>query len=935
MGAFVIEQGTIKLYKGTEKAVRIPREIRIIGEDAFSGATVEDVSFEDDLLRIIGDRAFNNCKHLKSLTLPKKLMSIGDNAFCGCSELESIYIPQSVVDIGTCIIDSTMKCLIAGEKGSYAETYARENNLVFVIDSQRNNAQINLSGVNDYDIFGVKVSCSKNHMLYTQNKVYYEQRKAQLFDDIYGNLPVSYDSEKKPNIENLKALSDDVVRRLAVHGVLTTTEKVYIHTATAFSEVANAIVQYYEAVKMLADGMNQDISEMREAVDRAAQSQITGVNYGVIGGPLDMFLYSLDNALAARKQYYRAKEEADEANRVLTEKIRRQAELRLKTYKRESKPIFEETINNYIEAVYKAESILLSEAGLMSYTLLEKIDEDRSDRILSRIKETEEDIDSIIGLSLKYNPYNAQAYYAAFRNNTVPEELLDMLFFIMDGGELTSLAGGVVGTYAKGYISSKQDCNHYVDSLVYCERLLSDSQKQDLINTFNDRINSYEKRVILNSLNSDIDSYDYCEPELEKIVSRDSVSTVIEFCKRNDIRNLFCSYMISSFDMLLESWANKRNDVLKAYGNCEHVSDEDYDNVEKELKYQNAVQLLRNLNGEEEIDQLINMLLQLKDYKNGSVLFEQAQALKYEDDYSSCAEIIKTSNNEQRVIGAIKKLKSMKNYRSSSSLIEIAENRLHEIQAEDLKRKAETVIDAQSLEGLKDQAKSLYRSTNVYAFKEIIDYIETKEDKGIISEFERLAESANRKEDLLDLRQRLFDNREKDGFRQIFEKVDKKYKSIQTEEMYKEAIIKIDSMSTMLDYYQIRGILNSIDDYKNSKDLLVQIERKKDELLNNAYFSARSMISDAKSYEDYRRAMDILREIPSDYKNSHDLYLMISKGVEEMKAIDEEITKLEEKASQYNTLFQRMKLSEIRTSIEKKKANKRLIAQSLLTKWEI
>ena len=46
----------------------------------------------------------------------------------------------------------------------------------------------------------------------------------------------------------------------------------------------------------------------------------------------------------------------------------------------------------------------------MSYTLLEKIDEDRSDRILSRIKETEEDIDSIIGLSLKYNPYNAQAY---------------------------------------------------------------------------------------------------------------------------------------------------------------------------------------------------------------------------------------------------------------------------------------------------------------------------------------------------------------------------------------------------------------------------------------------------------------------------------------------------------------------------------------------
>ena len=48
----------------------------------------------------IGERAFDGCSNLKSITLPNSVTSIGYNAFYGCSNLSSITIPDSVTSIG-------------------------------------------------------------------------------------------------------------------------------------------------------------------------------------------------------------------------------------------------------------------------------------------------------------------------------------------------------------------------------------------------------------------------------------------------------------------------------------------------------------------------------------------------------------------------------------------------------------------------------------------------------------------------------------------------------------------------------------------------------------------------------------------------------------------------------------------------------------------
>ena len=48
----------------------------------------------------IGERAFFNCKTVKSVTIPTSVTQIWHRAFTNCRNLESVTIPSSVTDIG-------------------------------------------------------------------------------------------------------------------------------------------------------------------------------------------------------------------------------------------------------------------------------------------------------------------------------------------------------------------------------------------------------------------------------------------------------------------------------------------------------------------------------------------------------------------------------------------------------------------------------------------------------------------------------------------------------------------------------------------------------------------------------------------------------------------------------------------------------------------
>ena len=108
---FIIEDGLLIIYEGPGGDAIIPAGVTRIDEEAFAW-----------------------CDNLASVHIPNSVREIGPAAFCDCTGLTTVNIPNGVTNIGERAFNGCPNLTIHAPVGSYAETYAKENNIPFVAE---------------------------------------------------------------------------------------------------------------------------------------------------------------------------------------------------------------------------------------------------------------------------------------------------------------------------------------------------------------------------------------------------------------------------------------------------------------------------------------------------------------------------------------------------------------------------------------------------------------------------------------------------------------------------------------------------------------------------------------------------------------------------------------------------------------------------------
>ncbi len=154
---YIFNNGTVaisKVDKSVSGGIVIPSElggcpVTSITDGAFAGCTELTGVTIPESVKKLGQSAFSGCTGLTSISLPDSLTLIGSYAFFGCAELSEITIPSSVTSIGESAFFICDKLTINCVSGSYAETYARENNIPFVSSGELVLGDVNGDGIVD------------------------------------------------------------------------------------------------------------------------------------------------------------------------------------------------------------------------------------------------------------------------------------------------------------------------------------------------------------------------------------------------------------------------------------------------------------------------------------------------------------------------------------------------------------------------------------------------------------------------------------------------------------------------------------------------------------------------------------------------------------------------------------------------------------------
>ena len=118
------------------RSIRIGSGIQYVGTYLFAFTNVTSVeSAPDGALSYIGPAAFYQCYYLQSIEIPSSVRHIGNNTFAGCPVLSKVVIPSETTAMHYNTFRNSAKATLYVVEGSYAQNYAINYNIPYVLTS--------------------------------------------------------------------------------------------------------------------------------------------------------------------------------------------------------------------------------------------------------------------------------------------------------------------------------------------------------------------------------------------------------------------------------------------------------------------------------------------------------------------------------------------------------------------------------------------------------------------------------------------------------------------------------------------------------------------------------------------------------------------------------------------------------------------------------
>ncbi len=129
------------------KEVSLPATMEKLVWSAFSDcAELKTVTIADSALTTIPRTCFYNCPKLANVQIGNNITTIEQYAFSDCTSLTSMVIPKATTSIASNAFRNCSNLTIYGYKNSYAQQYATENSIPFVIIPEYELGDVDLSG---------------------------------------------------------------------------------------------------------------------------------------------------------------------------------------------------------------------------------------------------------------------------------------------------------------------------------------------------------------------------------------------------------------------------------------------------------------------------------------------------------------------------------------------------------------------------------------------------------------------------------------------------------------------------------------------------------------------------------------------------------------------------------------------------------------------